>query len=357
MAYRFKLAETISDGVRRIAHERLDKALDRLGHPGSGGTEEAVHDVRKRCKELRGLVRLVRPAMAADHQQANAAFRDAARELSPIRDAHALLGTFDDLVAAHVDQIPSNGILWIRDGLAARAQAASRGVADQDARIRRAQELLVRGRSRVDGWTFDNDFDVVCAGAAKTYSRGRKRFADSLEQPSDETFHEWRKRVKDSWYHMRILQDSAPSVLRPLADRLHDLSDVLGDDHNLAVLADQLRSYPDQFGGANADALVIIGSRRADLKRRALRLGARLYVERPSAFARRLAGYWRAWREFGDELAAGEIADLAPPNDDLDGLSQDELHEKARPLQRVGRSSMDQGELAAIIRAAGGVRG
>ncbi|MGH8899620.1 MAG: CHAD domain-containing protein [Egibacteraceae bacterium] len=178
---------------------------------------------------------------------------------------------------------------------------------------------------------------MVCAGAAKTYRRGRKRFADSLEQPSDETLHEWRKRVKDSWYHMRILQDSAPSVLRPLADRL--------------------RSYPDQFGGANADALVIIGSRRADLQRRALRLGARLYVERPSAFARRLAGYWRAWRELGDELAAGEIADRAPPNDDLDGLSQDELHEKARQLQLSGRSSMDRGELTATIRAAGGVRG
>lgn len=235
----------------------------------------------------------------------------------------------------------------VRQGLAARAQSASRAVADQDARIQRARRLLMAGRSRVDDWTLDDDFGPVCAGVAKTYKQGRKRFTDSLEQPSDQNLHEWRKGVKYSWYHIRLLRGSAPSVLKPLADRLHDLSDVLGDDHNLAVLTGQLRSCPDEFGGTGKvnEALVIVDGRRADLQRRALPLGARLYAERPSTFADRMTGYWRAWREFGEELPAGEIADLAPPGDDLDGLTREELDQKARQLELAGWSSMNRHEL------------
>lgn len=324
VAYRFEFNETIPDGIRRIAYEQLDKACDQLNAARSGEIEEAVHDVRKRCKQLRGLVRLVRPALKkSDARQANAAFRDAARQLASLRDAHALLATFDALVAAHVAEIPSDGIWEVRQGLAARAESASGDAAGFDAQIQRARDLLEAGRSRVGSWTLGNKFAYICAGVIKTYKRGRKRLKDSREQPSDSNLHEWRKRVKDFWYHMQILRDAAPSMLSPLADRLHDLSDVLGDDHDLAVLTCQLMSCPNEFGGDGKvnEALAIICSRRADLQRRAFRLGARLYVERPSAFADRIAGYWQVWQELGEELPAGEIATLAPPSDDLDMVS------------------------------------
>jgi hypothetical protein len=39
-----------------------------------------------------------------------------------------------------------------------------------------------------------------------------------------------------------------------------------------------------------------IAGRRAGLQADALALGRRLYAERPGAFARRLEGWWEAWR-------------------------------------------------------------
>jgi hypothetical protein len=191
------------------------------------------------------------------------------------------VSTFDDLVAAHAHQMSADGLSGIKGGLSARAEFTSRKARDHETRIRRARDLLENIRSRVDGWALDDHFEPVSAGLAKTYKRGRNRFNDSLDQPSDENLHEWRKRVKYSWYHMRLLRDSAPSMLRPFANKLHDLSDVLGDDHNLAVLTDELCSSHDEFGGAGEvhEALRIIDGRRADLERRAFRLGARLYVE------------------------------------------------------------------------------
>jgi CHAD domain-containing protein len=312
MAYRFNAGEAIPDGVRRIAGEQLSRAFARLDDPGSEGIEETVHDLRKRCKKLRGLVRLVRPAMGDSYSEANAKFRDAARGLSSIRDAHALLATFDDLVEASGDATPSQ-VADVRAGLELRAEAATEAVTTDDERVRRARVLLKDAQGDIDGWPLDDDPTTLAGGIAKTYGRGRKRFAEGLEKPSDEQLHEWRKRIKYTWYHVRLLRDAAPSVLEPLAKRFHDLSDVLGDDHDLAVLTAQLRADPADFGGDDAvhPTILLIDGRRADLQRRAFPLGARLYAEPPSAFAERMAAYWRAWQDHGDEMEAGEIADLA----------------------------------------------
>ncbi len=45
--------------------------------------------------------------------------------------------------------------------------------------------------------------------------------------------HEWRKRVKDLWYHVTLLQDAWRPVMSALADEAHELSDRLGDEHDL----------------------------------------------------------------------------------------------------------------------------
>jgi hypothetical protein len=57
--------------------------------------------------------------------------------------------------------------------------------------------------------------------------------------------------------------------------------------------------------------VLVAEARRADLRERAHRLGTRLYLESPNAFAARLAGYRAAWLEHGPELPAGEMAAIA----------------------------------------------
>lgn len=366
MSYRLHRDESLSIGVRRIAHELVDECLALLDDPGDD-VEEAVHEVRKNCKKARGLARLVRPALGDAYRPANVAFRDAARQLSSIRDAHALLATYDDLIAAirpsGSDIRPIAGrddggaFLKVRSGLAARAAAASETIAEGDERIAAARELIVGGRDQIDHWPLSNDVEPLKGGLIKTYRRGRNRMRECLFSPTDERLHQWRKRAKYTWYHARLLRDAAPSVLKPLIGRLHDLSDVLGDDHDLAVLVEQLHADSAEFGGDDAVATTVqaIEVVRADLQERALRLGPRLYAERPEAFASRLLAYWTAWQEHGDEWAAGEIADLAPADDDLDERSVRQLYAIARELKVPGRSSMDRDDLIASIRAVGWV--
>jgi hypothetical protein len=65
MSFRIDPDRPIRKNVRRLARHQLDRALADLAEPGALGLEETVHDVRKRCKKVRGLIRLVRPGLGA----------------------------------------------------------------------------------------------------------------------------------------------------------------------------------------------------------------------------------------------------------------------------------------------------
>lgn len=356
MDYTIQPDRPVLDEVRRVAHIQLRRARRDLEAPGDDMVE-AVHDTRKRCKKLRGLIRLVRPALGDAYDPANAVFREAARELSPLRDAHALLATFDDLVAAQRDPLPDGGLREVRAELQARSDRATLA-ADADARaVEAARELLADAAPMIDDWELaDDGFDAVAGGLHKTYRRAEEALADAVDGGSDQDFHEYRKRTKYGWYHSRLLDRLAPTVMRPMADALHTLADALGDDHDLAVLVDQLRAEPDAFGGDDgvAAAEAVVTPRREELQDRAVRLGARCHAEDPDAFVGRIGRYWEARATYGPELAAGEIAAIWPPADDgLEGLNVGELRAWASDNEIPGRSKLRRDELVAAIRADG----
>lgn len=63
MSYHLEIGESIEKGIKRIAHEQLDSAIDELTDDKLD-PHDVVHQVRKRCKKLRGLLRLVRLSLA-----------------------------------------------------------------------------------------------------------------------------------------------------------------------------------------------------------------------------------------------------------------------------------------------------
>lgn len=313
MTYHWQTGEGIAEGFRRIVAEELTSAIDGLSDPEQRGIEATVHDVRKRCKKIRGLARLVRPGLPkATFAALNHGARAAAAEISSIRDAHALLASFDRLLANDAEGVPISGIFAVRAELSRRAHEATQAVAGQHDQVQRALEGLEALRATVADADADvdddDDLDVLIDGATTTYRRGRDAMAAAAAGGhDDEAFHEWRKREKDLWYATRLLAPSAPAVLGPQAKVLHVLSENLGDDHDLAVLHDLVAVDPEAFGGqAAADAVVDLGGHtRVALQRHAFGLGAQVYAERPRAYGRRLRTYWKTWERAGHDLPAG----------------------------------------------------
>jgi hypothetical protein len=154
---------------------------------------------------------------------------------------------------------------------------------------------------------------------------------------------------------VRLLRGAAPAILEPLEERLHDVSDALGDAHDLAVICDRLRAAPDRFGGR---ALVraachLADDRRVMLEKRALRVGARLYAEKPKAYGDRMGAYWRVWHDLGDEKPTAGLADLRPPTDDLDALDLHQLRDRAGKAALTARLHPARADLIGELRAIG----
>src|SRR5215468_6405096 len=82
------------------------------------------------------------------------------------------------------------------------------------------------------------------------------------------------------------------------ADGAHDLGDLLGDDHDLALLRRLLDGkLQNSVEPAERRSLLrAIGKRREVLQSDAADLGQRVYVESPRRFVGRVHEYWKAWR-------------------------------------------------------------
>jgi CHAD domain-containing protein len=78
----------------------------------------------------------------------------------------------------------------------------------------------------------------MVTGLEKVYRRGRARLADAYDRPDDcaHAFHQWRKRAKYLWYHLRLLTRAWPELLESRAEEQHRLTSILGDANDLSDL-------------------------------------------------------------------------------------------------------------------------
>ena len=298
MAYRLKRKDDgVGNAVRRIADEQIGKALASID---SAERAEAVHDVRKRCKKLRGLIRLVRPAFGG-YSDENAAFRGIARMISGARDAKVMQDTYDLLMADHDGSLDRTALGPIRRQftMERKSRIEDGGVDDH---LDEARERLVEARERVQSWTLDNDgWDAVAGGLKKTYGRAVDAAETARACPDGEQFHELRKRVKYHWYHCRLLENLWPDMMATRKHAAKQLSDILGDHHDLHVFAGRLAQDPDGFG-SSADVEVAIGlarARQARLEAQAWPILNRMLVQKPKVLGRHFEALWNVWQKDG----------------------------------------------------------
>ena len=279
--YRLQRDETVPDGVRHVALGRIDNALDELHGRTDSSPEVAVHSARKDMKRLRALLRLVRGEIGDGvYRRESSTFRDAGRELAGVRDADVMIATLDSL--------PVTDVGPLRQALEAHRIRTAGGGRDQAAAA--AIEILEAARGRVSDWPLATDgFGAFEGGLRRIYRQGRRNLRAARKQPTAENMHEWRKRTKDLWYHVALLEEAWPPVMRALGDEAHELSDRLGDDHDLAVLLEWAEEH------AHAEAIEErVQEGRTRLQADAFAYGARLYADKPNVFVARVERWWQA---------------------------------------------------------------
>lgn len=275
MSYAIERNETVCDAVVRIAGERVVRAREQLLDP-SLTPERRVHEARKRLKEIRAVIRLVRHPLGDRYREDNALFRDAARTLAPLRDADAVAGALKKLdLAENVRAAAEQELDRQRDH-----PPAGRLIA-------RAAHELAAAHSRIVLWPrMEDSFATLAPGLRDAYRGGRRRMRTAQ---SDEELHDWRALAKRHWYHVQLLRNVAPEVFEPYAEVMHELGDKLGDHHDLHELRERLPG----FGGGVMDA---IAKKQKSLEREAREIGANVYAEPSKAWLARIEKLWNAWR-------------------------------------------------------------
>jgi CYTH domain-containing protein/CHAD domain-containing protein len=295
-AYRLLADEDAAAGVRRVIVARLEKAAERLREPLDGDAlAEAIHGARKDLKKARAALRLVREEVGEEtFKRENVALRDAARLLSASRDAEVRLETLEALVEGGAGDAPPGATALWRDALTADRD---RIVGTEGDQIEAAVEEIDAVAARAPEWPLRHTgWKLLSPGLDTAYTEGRDAFEALPARPSFEAVHDLRKRGKDLWYQLRLLRDAWPAVLEPTAEEIHEFTDLLGDHHDLAVLAEDLDGR-EEVGAADRNVLrELIAAEQHALLIDALSLGERVYAEKPGPFARRLRAYWRAWR-------------------------------------------------------------
>jgi CHAD domain-containing protein len=314
MGFRLDRNESVPEGLRRIAREQLDSAAEELSKTGK---ERAVgiHEARKSIKKVRAVLRLMRAELGNTYRKENARLGRIGRRLSGFRDATASIEIFDALQSRHPEELPPGSFKTIRLKLVARRAATERR-GNVSAALKRIASTLRHASARVKAWPIEKDgFQAIAPGLEATFRAGRKALSRAQKHPRAENYHEWRKRVKDHWYHIRLIEDLWTDVMLGYEKSLKELETWLGDDHNLVVLRETVEATPEFYGMSKEVAALfdLMESYQKELRGNALSLGQRIYEEKPKQFVERMKQLWEAWQAEPKSLEKFEKRQTRPP--------------------------------------------
>jgi CHAD domain-containing protein len=317
MAFRFEPHETLLTGIKRLARERIAsvvKLLSRESPPGA----ESIHEARKHLKSIRALLRLARGAVGEEIRRSeNLFFRNAGRSLSEARDPQAMLETIDRLekpshsnsgssapgenmmgtlfneVRREIEQKISNDF--------PREKVASLVRELRDAKRRTTLWFQGTVLQPANEWEL-----LVGTGLRQTYRKARNIVcqiqSEGHEAFRDESWHELRKCAKALGYQLRLLKPIWPATIASLADEIDQLTSLLGDANDLAVLRRKLidsetsASNHTLLDKSRRNLIRLIDRRKKALQSKAFKYARMIYSEKPRRFERRLATYWDIWR-------------------------------------------------------------
>jgi CHAD domain-containing protein len=284
----FPSADAPMHTVRRILLAQLDEAI--AGLKRRNRTDQSVHEVRLELKRARATLRLLRKCIGVDaYRRENASMRDAARPLTTVRDANVLLTTLRRLDPAEQAKQKQDFVRQLSSVLRRERRTVRQRLLHKD--VTAAAASLVAVKRRLQGVSESRlDQPALGAGVERAYKSGRKAFAQVRQRPTDESLHEWRKQTKYLGNQLEIVLPLSPKRLATSCKKSNRLAERLGEDHDLALLSNNILRYATGPNAASQnDAVAKLISRlvhqRKALQSKAYRLGRRLYSAKPRRMA------------------------------------------------------------------------
>ena len=242
MSFRIDFKKSADTNAKRIANEQITSAIQEIDDPELP-REEAVHQIRKHCKKIRGLLRLVRPMLGKKYSIENSWFRDIARLVANLRDGSVSIGTYEDVAHKFKKQLTLSAYETIGKGLRnLQCQLVKETDVEESLAVVKTQFLV--GRERLSDWSFEHGgFEAYKIGFLQVYSQAGKAMQVAFDSLIAANMHQWRKYAKYHWYHCRLLQPVWPAMMKARRDQSKVLAELLGDSNDISVLESILNKH------------------------------------------------------------------------------------------------------------------
>jgi CHAD domain-containing protein len=205
-------------------------------------SNQKVHELRRGFKRLRALLRFFNEIPDSPAVQLNEDIRNFGKLLAPLRESAVNVDLFDKEISAN-NHLPEKKIRKARDLL-----------------LKKNKSLIERGflennlhntiRTFFDGFeailTQNNNELPVRIQLFREVSQSYLKSIDIYHQlpanPHPVEWHELRKKLKRLWYQLDFIKFLHPRYFKLKSDQLNKITDQLGDDHDLHVFSEDLRS-------------------------------------------------------------------------------------------------------------------
>jgi CHAD domain-containing protein len=279
----------VGEALRAVARDILAEARAAIENPAKSEAE-AVHDFRRAMKRWRGLLRLFEPFLEEEARKLRDEARDLARALTGARDAQSALDALSDL-EKHGLALSPRSVAGLRGRIEEIKRAAETTLnADMRSRLGSA---LDAAETIVERWPLHLlTFDQVADQLTRFYRDTRRHIPNDWSAADAEELHELRKRVVIHRYQMDIVEPLWPRFARMWTGEAQRLRDRLGRHQDMLML-ESLTAPHQPLARWRSRLVPGIVERRAAHVAGSARIAARLFVEKPSTFRRRLAAMWR----------------------------------------------------------------
>ncbi|MER9079909.1 CHAD domain-containing protein [Mesorhizobium sp. M0895] len=311
MSFRIDPRMSLTGEVRRILAEEIGRALVHLD-AAHDRPEQALHKCRKRLKNVRALLRLVRSGNETFCVTENQCYRQVAALLAGPREATALVETIDRLAASFPEQSAGGGLGAVRDRLVARQHELHVG-AGLDAAIGAAVAACEEGVVRIDKLALPDQpeqaADVLAEGARITLRRARKALDKAASRGAADDFHDLRKAAKTHGMHLSLLGRLWPTPIKTRRKAVDELGERLGELHDVLVMRALLDAEDQPLGPAEETRLLgkLLKRSEKGLKKTCLAEAAELFGDSPKRSTRKLA------RKVREDLIAVPHEDAGAP--------------------------------------------
>ena len=289
MSYRIDIQKKFQLEMKRIITDQLSGVTSKINDP-EVEFDEKVHASRKHFKKVRAVWRLIRDDIDKRiYKSENIFYRDLGRKLAAMREARVHLKTLKNIEEDYTDEGSFSRIqMYLQERYDSEKQRVT-----QEHILDQVTEQVELGKQRLHHLQLSDEvFNAFEKGIQRVYKRGTEALEEAKKDTTYVNLHEWRKRVKYLWYHVRLLRNVWKPVLKGYEKSLDALSDYLGDEHDLSELKELVnKNVRSDYPKETKQLTNILDEQRHILQQKAWSIGERIYTKPTKLFINKLDAY------------------------------------------------------------------